>query len=110
MRFDSVAVSISVPTNCHITLGCSLVKSQRRLFEQTVVAEAPLHLFALSFTDGSILPVNHQLLCPGQTQWHEFNNGSQNIELKLRDVGEEDGRKTNLTLFLSGIILFECLG
>ena len=107
MRFDSLSVTVNQTISRHVTVGCSLVKSPQTFNDSTFVEPTPLHLFTLEFPS----PQKKQLLFPGQTEWHQFNAGSQEVELQFCDVYSRIGRyQVPLDIYVCGVMSFECLG
>jgi hypothetical protein len=113
LRIDSLSVSSRSkdPISINLSLGCNLVKSPQRFQQNTFVVPTPLHVFTVQFTGGESaaeLPQRAQLLTPGQTEWHHFTSGTQEVVLQFRDaenVLAYEGMP--LTLSVCGILLLD---
>lgn len=110
MRLDSLAVTVTSAISLHVTVGCNLVRSPQTLNDRITVEPTPLHLFTLEFSDN--FPQKKQLLTPGQTEWHFFNGGSQEVAINFRDVKPLPvGQfRAPMNLYACGILLLECIG
>jgi hypothetical protein len=103
-RLDSLSLTV-LPIGVHFSVGCSLLQSQQNIDGQLVSAATPLHVFSVQRTTAGKV----QVLSPGDYEWHEFNNGSQEFQLEFRPLGPitppDSGRKEFAT-FVCGIIQF----
>jgi hypothetical protein len=111
LRIDSLSVSSADPISINLSLGCNFVKSAQKFRQETFVVPTPLHVLTVQFGDGGTWPKRAQLLTPGQTEWHEFTNGTQELVLQFRDaenVFSYEGMP--LTLFFCGILLLDYIG
>jgi hypothetical protein len=107
-RLDSLVATVDKPTKVHFILGCNLLRSQQHINDVVVQANTPLHIFSLSHLEDA--KANVTLLKPGQTEWFEFNNGSQEVELSFREVGPTITAPIANRLYVAGVMHFECLG
>jgi hypothetical protein len=108
LRIDSLSVSSPKSISINLSFGCNLVKSTQQFQQETLVVPTPLHVFTVQFSDGGTWPQRAQLLTPGQTEWHHFTSGTQELVLHFRDaenVFSYEGMP--LTLFFCGILLLE---
>jgi hypothetical protein len=114
-RLESLAVTIlpppplpavqPPPLNVHFTIGCSLLTSPQELNGEIVSAATPLHVLNIFRT--SHTPAHVTVLAPGLHTWHEFNDGSQIFEIRLRVIPSLAEDPKQLNLFICGILEFE---
>ena len=104
-RIDSLHATVKVDTRTHVSIGCSLLQSDQLLNGRIVSAFTPLHVCTISYSRG--FPIYVPLLVPGQTDWLEFRDGSQDIELSFTDISEAGTGKKVLDLFVCGVIQLE---
>jgi hypothetical protein len=123
MRFDSLQVQLFHKLEAPVSIACNLFRSPVRevytvrdyavnggnIIERVSTVEwpTPLHSFLIVGKNGDF----RQLIAPGQTEWFHFNDASsQTLELLFEDTTftMNPDLRTQLPLFVSGIIYFEC--